>query len=377
MPAPPRRYEVLDSLRGICACMVALFHFQNNDVISNLIFVRNGWLFVDFFFVLSGFVILASYGQRLQSGYSIKRFMGLRLGRIYPLHLAILVAFIAAELALLAFPALAGRPAFTGIKQASDAVWQVFLLPFFGSNEAISWNYPAWSIAAEMWVYLFIALLFRYSGRVLWPLVTLFTIICAAALWQTGTIDHTGPMSLVRCFFGFALGMAALVIMRGAGQIAVRIKPALGTIIEAVIAAMVLLLVSLSGDGIFTLLAPPLFMLAVMVFSQELGLLSAALNTRYLRWLGLLSYSIYMVHVFVQSRFMDVIAIVQKLYGAKIVVAGGHDDRVIMAPPWAAEGLTLVMLALVIMAAWGTYSLVEKPARDLSRRMFAAPRQHA
>ncbi len=62
-------------MRGICALLVALFHLKSAGLIADLALVRKGWLFVDFFFVLSGFVIAASYGVRLRSWFSVARFM--------------------------------------------------------------------------------------------------------------------------------------------------------------------------------------------------------------------------------------------------------------------------------------------------------------
>jgi len=64
------RYVALDSLRGISALMVALYHCAIAPM-SHLPILKNSYLFVDFFFVLSGFVIATSYGDRLSSGYRV------------------------------------------------------------------------------------------------------------------------------------------------------------------------------------------------------------------------------------------------------------------------------------------------------------------
>src|SRR6266516_6694053 len=92
------RFVVLDSWRGIAACLVALFHLDAYSHLYDVPFLRNSWLFVDFFFVLSGFVIAANYQQRLLDGFGVGRFLLLRLGRLYPLHFAMLALFIAFEL---------------------------------------------------------------------------------------------------------------------------------------------------------------------------------------------------------------------------------------------------------------------------------------
>src|SRR5438045_8537170 len=92
------RFVVLDSWRGIAACLVALFHLDAYSHLYDVPFLRNSWLFVDFFFVLSGFVIAANYQQRLLEGFGIGRFLLLRLGRLYPLPFAMLALVIAVEL---------------------------------------------------------------------------------------------------------------------------------------------------------------------------------------------------------------------------------------------------------------------------------------
>src|SRR5882672_759031 len=92
------RFLVLDSWRGIAACLVALFHLDAYSHLYGVPFLRNSWLFVDFFFVLSGFVIAANYQQRLLDGFGVGRFLFLRLGRLYPLHFAMLALFVGWDL---------------------------------------------------------------------------------------------------------------------------------------------------------------------------------------------------------------------------------------------------------------------------------------
>src|SRR5216683_6021851 len=89
-----KHFIALDSLRGICASIVAFFHVDGDAFIKTIPVVANGFLFVDFFFVLSGFVIAASYGRKIVDGYSIGKFMFLRLGRLYPLHAFMLLAYL-------------------------------------------------------------------------------------------------------------------------------------------------------------------------------------------------------------------------------------------------------------------------------------------
>lgn len=84
----------LESLRGLAACAVVLYHspFNVNDAVLGLF--RNAYLFVDLFFVLSGFVMAHAYADKIAAGMRFSDYMALRLGRIYPLHLVMLLVWV-------------------------------------------------------------------------------------------------------------------------------------------------------------------------------------------------------------------------------------------------------------------------------------------
>jgi peptidoglycan/LPS O-acetylase OafA/YrhL len=145
------RFISLDTLRGVCAVFVAIFHFSTDATITAIPFIHHGFLFVDFFFVLSGFVIAANYGAKLQSGFPLGKFMSLRFWRLYPLHLFVLLLY-------------AGLVAVKGAGNtypASGFVLSGLLLQIFSDGQLGNWNLPSWSIAAEMWAYLVFAVLSR------------------------------------------------------------------------------------------------------------------------------------------------------------------------------------------------------------------------
>ncbi len=94
------RFRALDGWRGHAALLVVLHHIEIHGWLYwAAAGAHNGWLCVDFFFVLSGFVIAHSYGDKLADGARIKDFVIRRLGRLWPLHLIMLCAMIALELA--------------------------------------------------------------------------------------------------------------------------------------------------------------------------------------------------------------------------------------------------------------------------------------
>lgn len=103
-PNSKQFFGELESLRGIAALTVVLFHVNQlhwiNPVTTHRFF-GNGGLMVDLFFVLSGFVICHNYSQKIRSLKNIGRFMFLRLGRLFPLHFFFLLVFLGVEIAKL------------------------------------------------------------------------------------------------------------------------------------------------------------------------------------------------------------------------------------------------------------------------------------
>jgi len=113
------RFVALDSWRGLAALGVAAYHVEGGGPLFDNPAVDRFGLWVEFFFVLSGFVLSAAYGERLANGFPVGRYMLLRLGRIYPLHLAMVGAYVLLEVAFLLLrpEGWPGREAFGGARE--------------------------------------------------------------------------------------------------------------------------------------------------------------------------------------------------------------------------------------------------------------------
>ncbi len=344
------QYVALDSLRGICALMVVLYHLHPDGPITSLPFARNGWMFVDFFFVLSGFVISASYGDRLARGFSLGRFLWLRLGRLYPLHLFVLALLAAVELlAALTDGQADGRAGFSGSFSLGHLLMDLGLAQSFGLSTVQGWNIVSWSIAAEFWTYLLFALIVRQFPKVHVPVfaglfvVALVWLLIGSEAW----LDTSNRMGFVRCVMGFSLGV---LVKYAFDHAPVRG----GSIAELIVVAAIIAFVSWVRPSALTYLAPPLFAIMVYVFASESGMLSRFLHLRFFRLLGRLSYSIYMIHLFALARYFDLV--------------GG------IAPSIPPDLITVGALGFVTLIAWGSWRFVEMPAREWSRkRVLAKP----
>lgn len=374
--AKPRHFDALDSLRGLCAILVCLFHYDVPGTVTATAFVRQSWLFVDFFFVLSGFVIAYNYRERLAQGFGLKRFFGLRFFRLYPLHLVMLVAFVATEaFGMLVVPEAMKRPPFSGHTSGEALVLNLLMLQSFGLTGGLTWNWPSWSIATEFWTYLLFALLIMRSGRFVNPVLILVIPLAMVTLWFATPygINVTWDWGMVRCVMGFSLG----VLCHGVWQARARHLPALSqagwTALELLVVAAVSLLVVWLADSRANLLLPMAFALSVLIFAREGGLVSSLLKTRVFLFLGTISYSIYMVHGFVQARMDDVISFFHFLpeaAGAERSAEGGF--KISASSPGEGWLLILVMLALVLLASWLSWKLVEMPGNREGRRRFGA-----
>lgn len=371
------RFETLDGWRGICACMVVLFHFPGYSPINTSGLVRNSYLFVDFFFVLSGFVIAWNYSSRLGDWNGVKRFLILRVGRVYPLHLFMLMCFLLYETAK--YAGSLGQPAnsnaFVGENGTLSFLTNALLVHSLNIHQGLTWNGPSWSISTELWTYVVFALVSAWVGMRNWMLLlaALAAPLLLMHLSRTG-MDTTYDWGLIRCMLGFALGIACHRIYQR--WLAREHSSATGamTVAEVAMAAAVVGFVASAGTSAWSFLAPFVFALAVLVFAVEGGLVSRLFRFPVFRWLGQLSYSIYLTHfLFVLTLPAAVKRVVghdpwtaMPLPNGQYLMAFGRDNL---------EGTLYYALVLGITLAFSafTYRWVETPGREWSRRWLGRP----
>ena len=385
----PSHFFALDGWRGVAAILVALFHFQAVSTCAHWGLVRGSWLAVDLFFLLSGFVIAANYRHRLAAGFGVRRFMLLRLGRIYPLHFILLFAFVVTEFLLMfagAGTSLSGREFFAGQTAPHGLVTSLLLIQSIGFSDGPVWNAVAWSISTEFWMYLVYALavlgLTRRIDAAMATLIAVALLFLAAqpALpeWSARFIDFA------RCVYGFALGT-----MLHAAYEWIACRPdwqpgaALFTLFELVAMVTAGLYVSLGIGAHVHLLAPLVFAPLIIVYAFDAGVFSRILRTPPFLYLGLVSYSIYMVHPFLQQRvLMPLGLVVERLTGIQLISIAEHAGAPVRAwgyTTWQGNLATILMLACLLGCSWLTYHFIEAPGRDWMRRVVGrgggAPRR--
>jgi peptidoglycan/LPS O-acetylase OafA/YrhL len=368
VPGDSHRYEVLDSLRGIAACWVILFHLPSTGHLWPIAFFQHGFLAVTFFFVLSGFVISVSYGDKLaRRGSSVTAFMLKRLGRIYPLHLLALAVPLAYEILRLVanIPTVRNGAPFTGFTAPEGLFWNIVLLQDVQPER--TWNAPSWSIGVEFWTYLLFALILvvlRVRSLTLAAILLILPFVALSAMVKVHPFAIPLEINnLLGCACPFGVGVLVYQLRRSRiWQPVKRLSSPTMTVIELVTVLLVITLGQVFG-GKFSHLVYPIFGLVVAVFAQQAGLLSRLLRTKPMLVLGALSYSIYMMHHFIQDRLMDLLWFI----GGPLVPQ--PTGRIVLSgPAWACDALVVVELAIVIAVASITYRYVEVPARLWSRK---------
>lgn len=162
--ATKARYEILDGLRGVAALMVVLFHvFESYSRGPAYQIINHGYLAVDFFFVLSGFVIGYAYDDRWKQ-MSVWAFVKRRLSRLHPM------VFMGSTIGLLLFyfgagpvcPAVAETPCWLLL-----AVWLLgcLLIPAPNSLDIRGWQ-ETYALNGPQWT-----LMFEYIANLLYALV--------------------------------------------------------------------------------------------------------------------------------------------------------------------------------------------------------------
>ena len=385
------RYEILDGLRGVAALMVVFFHcFETYNPVIGTQIINHGYLAVDFFFVLSGFVIGYAYDDRWDK-MSTWGFFKRRLVRLHPMVVAGTVIgaclfFLGANDGL---NTIADCP---GWKFALVFVMGLLMIPtgpgldIRGFSETHTFTGPAWT------------LMYEYIGNILYALflrrlpTLALGLLCAACAFFTldltlglqvitfpgvemvlpdGTVAvSTGPhynviggwsltpdqvyIGFSRLLYPFLCGLLISRILRkNMSETNPSGSPlhAKGGFWWCSLAIIVLLSIPQIGgkpgvpDGLFQALC-------ILVFFPLIVLLGAgskttdARSTRVCDFLGKLSYPLYITHyplLYIQMSWV-----------------AEHPD----APLWMNIVLNIGIIILAVFIGWACYKLYDEPVRE-------------
>lgn len=287
----------MTGIRGVAAIIIVIYHYGkfHLDHVSDVWDIPHGYLPVDLFFMLSGFVIGYVYRDNLHPEFSSSygNFLVKRFARLYPAYIVI-SALYALKIAL----GLTGEETFARFDWF-DTVGNLLLLTGWGLN-----IYPligvSWASSAELGSYFAAPVLMKYTleknphwciACVVIALISIY-LISASGQGSSGpldVVDRNSVLPLCRAIIGFTLGLATLRFAVYLDRLSAIVQDVL---VIAILASMIALAVFTTEDLPIYLLFVPF----IAVLSRDGRVAQALFGNRLAYHLGVISYSIYLFH---------------------------------------------------------------------------------
>jgi peptidoglycan/LPS O-acetylase OafA/YrhL len=351
-----QRFVLIDGMRGIAALAVVCFHFYEGSHfqdfsgtrLATLVdgVLRNGWLGVQIFFVISGFVIAHSFRNYQASPRLFKNFLLRRLIRLCPPYWLVIGLTVSRNFVSNFVITDRVAPVPGVIHFLANAS---FTHPLFGVESILE---IAWTLCAEMQFYIFFFVLLWIAQRLepslsshrINPAVLALVIFTPpfllSLLMKLGIIDFPLPGIFLSDWHSFFLGVLAYWTLK---------KDVVLT--RYFLASLMLMTL---------LLAVRPWNLSVMTSGITVGIVWLAgngngiyrwLNYSWMQYLGTISYSLYLIHIVVGTRIMNL--------GYRVMA-----DSIV-----SFTGLFLLAVFCSLLAAHWLHLYIEKPALEFSKRL--------
>ncbi|KVG33886.1 acyltransferase family protein [Burkholderia diffusa] len=292
----------LDGLRGAAALLVAFFHLNMGTL--DLPYLQGGYLAVDLFFVLSGFVIAGAYSHKLDDGPRLFAFLTRRFGRLWPTHIVTTIIYYCLANALLGLGTAitGGHFQLKMLPSALEIASTVTMTQGLHLFDSPFGTAVSWSACDEFFVYILFALLclnFRCARRIAllsammvgsFALVIWTSIAVHQCTLGSRCMDMTSDFGWARCIAGFFAG--ALLSEFRDSRLVMTMRTLPGQCIALLIAVIVVAF-SYQLPGL-AFAGPLAFVFLVGSLSDDTGPVAATLNMAPFQYLGRVSYSLYL-----------------------------------------------------------------------------------
>ena len=362
----------LTSLRGLAAILVILLHFNVfcfalapwDSPLDH--FIQKGYLWVDFFFLLSGFIMMhvysESFGNSIKNNF--KTFMRSRFARIYPLHLFSFLCMVAFyfwyRANFILYPV-----DYTNTFNINGILTNLLLIQSMHVSNTLPWDSASWSISVEWWMYVvFPFLLIPFRRITDWKKIFIFFSVIAGYLFVIyylypistitngtlepsvkHTLDVTYDFGFVRCFFGFLFGMLLYELYR----ISWGKKYLNKNITWLLTMALAIIVMTVSMPDFIPIIVFAAIIL-VSVYTEGVG--KKLLGLKPLTYLGDISYSLYLMHLPIMFFLINYLK-VKKFPNIQL-------ENLSWPTAWLYAS---IYLAIVIAVSTLTYYLIEVPMR--------------
>ncbi|MCE2574189.1 acyltransferase [Komagataeibacter sp. FNDCR2] len=279
-------FHTVDGLRGIAALGVAMLHMR--ILFPSVWYLQGGYLAVDLFFCLSGFVLAEAYSARLDSGFPLSVFVKKRLLRLWPLYA--LGLLIGAFMTLLRIVFGYDSPA-----SLISFIPALFYIPWNGPlGELYPLNFPAWSLFYELVVNILMVVIWRkLDNRTLVTLIGLsgVALVISAFMWgslNAGFSWAGAGVAMARVGFSFFLGILLW-----------RMKPAPSHLSAWVPAILLAAALMVDGAGVPRAVTDLIDVMMVFPLIVWLGAITRprGISLLFFEAIGAASYALYTIHM--------------------------------------------------------------------------------
>lgn len=330
----------LETLRGIFALVIVLHHLKIETFIQNSKIILNGALVVDFFFVLSGFVISLNYISKINSKQDLFNFQKKRFLRLYPLHLLTLFIFIIIEIIKVIIDKytsleLTYAP-FDGFNNYYSLVANFFLIHgWYGW----SFNLPSWSISTEFYTYLIFGLLILFVNKRLFSFIFLIMLSLIIFILNNSGLNFLDNFIYpTRCIYSFFIGVITYLIFN-------KFRKYSSSLISLLFIIVSISFIYFSDYFVLNnkyIIAPILFGVTIF-FITNLNknlFLYKILSNKFTVYLGSISYGIYMIHFGMVWFFRQ--------FSRFVLDVDQNNENFLLFNAYVGELLTLLFIIILI-----------------------------
>ena len=292
------RIQKLDGLRGFLSLMIVFHNYDETKLpyfIGENFIIKQSWVLVDFFFMLSGFVIYLNY-QNISNYIQLKGFLVKRFVRLYPLILYTTLIFLALTL----IPNFFLKEVINNPESVTSMLYRTIdtllltnSLPLFGVGHGLSINGPSWSLSAETVSYLIFGISMLFFKKISQKLLIFFLII--SSLLFSLLINTELDFSFLRCIISFNLG----ILLFELNKIKYSVPDYFELIIPIIIIIPLFMISNSSGltstlHGVIT--ANLAFFISLIILLKTKGVITKFMEKKFMQYLGKISYSVYLNH---------------------------------------------------------------------------------
>lgn len=327
-----------------------------NGTLTSLAFFKNAAILVEFFFILSGFVLAHTYTKRT---VDFKKFVAGRFFRLFPLHLFMLGIFV--FLYSIRGFILPGTEVFHGANSLNELLPNALLIhAWFNYFTDTSFNYPSWSISIEFGLYIIFYLSLYIPVKkvklILWGVIGMYFYMELISV-------SSSPYRGLSCFF---IGVFVYETIYKNLVLTVEMSRITATVAE--VSLLIAMVFAISSDfDFYRNFNIAIFVCVVILFSLELGLISILLNKAVFQKLGGYSFSVYLTHAALLLVFNWALPILGNILNIQTHLDSGQVD---FANVLVNNLYVLLQIFLVVYISSLTYKFVEVSGIKLGQKIL-------